>query len=149
MKDKIGQDIKEAMRRKDTARLSILRMMLAELQHKEKEKGIPVTDETALVILQSMIRKRKEAIELFRSGSREDLAEKEQREIQVIQEYLPRQLSEDEIREQVRAAIAELGVRSPQEMGRIMGLLTKKLAGSAQGSTISRLVKEELHNLTA
>lgn len=137
------------MRSKDTARLSILRMMLAELQNKEKEKGIPVTAETALLVLQSMIRKRKEAIDLFRTGSREDLAEKEQHEILVIQEYLPRQLSEDEIREHARAAIAELGVRSPKEMGRVMAFLTKKLAGSAEGSTISRLVKEELLSLPA
>lgn len=149
MKDKISQDIKDAMRSRDAARLSALRMMLAELVNKEKEKGIPVTDEQSVQILQSMVRKRKDSIEQFRKGAREDLAVKEEAEIRVIEAYLPEQLPEPAIREQAQAVITELGVKSPKEMGKVMGVLTKKLAGRADGGTISRIVKEELQKFVA
>ncbi len=147
MKERISQDIKVALKNKETARLSTLRMILAELQHKEKEKGIPVDDDTACQILQSMIRKRKEAIEQYLKGARKDLAEKEQQEIHIIRTYLPEQLSEDAIREHARSTITELGVRGPQEIGKVMGVLVKKLSGQADGSTISRIVREELQKL--
>ena len=147
MKDRISKDIKEAMKSKDTLRLSTLRMVMADLQRKEKEKGILVDNETANQILQSMIRKRREAIEQFRKGGREDLAEKEQQEIKIIEQYLPAQLSEEEIREHSLTAISELGVRGPREMGRVMGVLIKKLSGRADGSLISRIVKEELQKI--
>jgi hypothetical protein len=147
MKDRISQDIKEAMKNKNAVKLSTLRMIMAELQRKEKEKGIPVNNETAHQILQSMIRRTKEAIEQFRKGGREDLAEKEQQEVKIIEQYLPEQLSEDEIIEHVHTAISELGVRGPKEMGRVMGVLVKKLSGRADGSSISRIVKEELQKL--
>ena len=144
MKDRISQDIQAALKNKEAAKLSTLRMILAELQRKEKEKGKAVDSETATRILQSMVRKGKEAIVQFRKGGRDDLAEKEQQEILFIECYLPEQLSEEEIRAQVRSAIEELGVSGPREMGKVMGVLMKKLAGEADGSTISRIVKEEL-----
>ncbi|MEI6126994.1 MAG: GatB/YqeY domain-containing protein [Pseudomonadota bacterium] len=144
MKDKIGRHIQEAMKSRETARLSTLRMMLAELVNKEKEKGIPVTDEQSVQIFQSMVRKRKDSIEQFRKGAREDLAVKEEQEIKFIEAYLPEQLSEDGIREHVRTAIKELAVTGPKEMGKVMGALTKKLAGRADGGTLSRIVREEL-----
>jgi hypothetical protein len=147
MKDRISQDIKDAMKNKNAVKLSTLRMIMAELQRKEKEKGIPVNNETAHQILQSMIRRTKEAIEQFSKGGREDLAEKEQQEVKIIEQYLPEQLSEDEIIEHVHTAISELGVRGPKEMGRVMGVLVKKLSGRADGSSISRIVKEELQKL--
>ena len=147
MKTIISNDIKKAMKARQTARLSTLRMILAELQHKEKEKGIAVTDETAYQILQSMVRKRKEAIEQFRKGAREDLAEKEEQEIRIIETYLPEQLSEDQIRQHALAVISELGASGPRDMGKVMGVLVKKLSGTADGGTISRIVREELQNL--
>jgi hypothetical protein len=147
MKDRISQDIKTAMKNKEALRLSTLRMILAEIQHKEKEKGIALDSQAGNQILQSMLRKRKEAIEQFRKGGRDDLADKEQQEIKIVEQYLPEQLPDDEIREQARAAISELGVRGPREMGRVMGVLVKKLSGQADGSTISRIVKEELQKL--
>lgn len=147
MKERISSDIKAAMKAKDALRLSTLRMILAELQHKEKEKGLAVTDEAALLILQSMVRKRKEASQQFSTGGRTDLAEKELREITIIEAYLPAQLSEDDVRAQARAAIAELGAQGPRDMGKVMGVLVKRLTGQADGGTISRLVKEELQGL--
>jgi len=122
-------------------------MMLAELVNKEKEKGIPVTPEQTIQVLQTMVRKRKDAIEQFRSGGRADLADKEALEITVIESYLPEQLSEDAVRQEVLTVIAELGAASPKDMGKVMGVLTKKLAGRATGAVVSRIVKEELQKL--
>ena len=147
MKEQISLDIKAAMKSKDAERLSTLRMILADIQRKEKEKGLAVTDETVVQILQSMVRKRKEAIEQFRKGGRDELAEKEQREIAVIEGYLPEQLSEDDISDAAREAITALGVSGPREMGKVMGVLVKKLGGRADGGTISRIVKAELQKL--
>ncbi len=144
VREKVGNDIKTAMKAKDAVRLSTLRLILAEFQRKEKEKGIPVEDDTAYQILQSMVRKRKESIEQFRKGNREDLAEKEASEIPVIEGYLPAKMSEDEIKQEVKSAIKELGASTMKDMGRVMALLTKKLSGKAEGSVISRMVKGEL-----
>lgn len=135
------------MKSKDSARLSALRMILAELVNKEKEKGIPVTDEQAVQVLQSMVRKRRDAIEQFRAAGRDDLADKEAAEIAVIETYLPAQLSEEEVRAQVRNAIVELHAQGPKDMGKLMGMLTKKLAGRVSGSVLSAIVKDELQKL--
>jgi len=148
-KDRISQDIKAAMKAKDAPRLSALRMIMAELQVKEKEKGLAVDDSTAILLLQSMIRKRREAIEQFRTGGREDLAQREEHEISVIQVYLPEQLTDDEIRSHTQAAITELGARGPQDMGKLMGVLMKRVSGKADGGSVSRIVKEELQKLQA
>ncbi len=147
MRERISSDIKTAMKEKNAFRLSTLRMILAELQRKEKEKGTLVDNQTANQILQSMTRKGKEAVEQFRKGGRDDLAEKELLEIKIIAEYLPKQLSDDKIKEHVLSAISELGVKGPGEIGRIMGVLMKKLSGQADGSSLSRIVKEELQKL--
>jgi hypothetical protein len=132
------------MKAKDALRVSTLRLMISEIERKEKEKGLPVPEEAIIQILYSMIKKRKEAIELFLKGGRQDLADKETNEIPIIESYLPTQLSEDEIRQEVLSAITELNTRSVKEVGKVMGVLSKKLAGKAQGSTISQIAKEEL-----
>jgi uncharacterized protein YqeY len=119
-------------------------MMLAELVNKEKEKGESVNDETAVKIFYSMIKKREEAAEQFANAGREESAQKERAEIVIIKGYLPPQLSEDEIREETRRVIAEVGASDLKAMGKVMGILTKKLSGKASGSEISRIVKEEL-----
>ena len=149
MKATVSRDLKTAMKEKATLRVSTLRLILAEIERKEKEKGLPATEEAIIQILYSMIKKRKEAIELFLKGGRQDLADKEGKEIPIIESYLPKQLSDDEIRQEALATIAELGARSIKELGKIMGVLSRKLAGKAQGSTISRIVKEELQKLEA
>jgi uncharacterized protein len=147
VKDKISQDIKEAMKAKDEVRLSALRLMLTEFVRKEKEKGIPPTDEQCVQILQTMVRKCKDAAEQFTNGNRPELAAKELAEVAIIESYLPAQLSEEKILQEALAAIAETGAKSQKEMGKVMGLLAKKLAGQADGSVISRIVKEELQKL--
>ena len=147
MKNRIRQDLTAAMKAREVLRVSTLRLILSEIERKEKEKGLPAEQEAIIQILYTMIKKRKEAIELFIKGDRQDLADKEEKEIPIIESYLPQQMHEDEIRQEVLATIAELGVRSVKEMGKVMGVLSKKLAGKAQGSAISSIVKEELQKL--
>ena len=149
MKATVRQDLKTAMKERAALRVSTLRLLLAEIERKEKEKGLPATEEAIIQILYSMIKKRKEAIELFLKGGRQDLADKEGKEIPILEAYLPKQLSDDEIRQEALATISELGARSIKELGKIMGVLSRKLAGKAQGSTISRIVKEELQKFEA
>ena len=147
MKNRIRQDLKDAMKAREVQRLSTIRLILSEIERKEKEKGLPAEEDAIIQILYTMIKKRKEAIELFIKGGRQDLADKDGQEIPIIESYLPQQMSEDEIRREAVAALSELGVTSAKEMGKVMGVLSKKLAGQAQGSTISRIVKEELQKL--
>jgi hypothetical protein len=147
VKNKIRQDLTAAMKAREVLRVSTLRLILSEIERKEKEKGLPAEQEAIIQILYTMIKKRKEAIELFIKGGRQDLADKEEKEIPIIESYLPQQMHEDEIRQEVLATIAELGVRSVKEIGKVMGVLSKKLAGKAQGSAISSIVKEELQKL--
>lgn len=144
MKDRIRKDLTEAMKAKDAARVSALRMILSEMIVKEKEKGTTLTDEVATKVLFSMIKKRKEAIDQFGKGGREDLAKREEAEVKVIEGYLPPQLSPDEIRKEARQVIEELGVGDVKGLGKVMGVLSKKLSGKAEGAVISRIVKEEL-----
>jgi len=147
VKNRIRQDLTAAMKAREVLRVSTLRLILSEIERKEKEKGLPAEQEAIIQILYTMIKKRKEAIELFIKGGRQDLADKEEKEIPIVESYLPQQMHEDEIRQEVLATIAELGVRSVKELGKVMGVLSKKLAGKAQGSAISRIVKEELQKL--
>lgn len=147
MKDRISQDIKAAMKARDAARLSTLRMMLSELQYKEKEKGLPVDDQTAVQVLQSMVRKRREAAEQFEKGGRQDLVQKELAEIVVIEPYLPQQLSEDELRMLVREAIKASAAVGLQQMGAVMKCCMSKVAGRSDGSMVSAIVRQELQAL--
>ena len=147
MKNRIRQDLTAAMKAREVLRVSTLRLILSEIERKEKEKGLPAEQEAIIQILYTMIKKRKEAIELFIKGGRQDLADKGEKEIPIVESYLPQQMHEDEIRQEVLATIAELGVTSVKEIGKVMGVLSKKLAGKAQGSAISRIVKEELQKL--
>jgi hypothetical protein len=149
MRERISQDIKKAMKEKAVLRLSTLRMALADFQKKEKEKGEPVKDEEAIQIIQSMLRKRKDSVEQYRKAGREELAQKEEQEITILNEYLPEQMSEEQVRELAIKTISGLGVTGPKEMGRVMGSLVKQLSGKADGGTISRIVKEELQKLAS
>ena len=149
MKDRISQEIKVAMKAKDEVRLSTLRLILTEFVRKEKEKGIPPTDEQCVQILQTMVRKCRDAAEQFTAGNRPELAAKELAEVSILEGYLPAQVPEEQVRELALAAMAEVGAKTPKDMGKVMGLLTKKLAGQADGSVISRIVKEELQKLGA
>ncbi len=148
LKDQILTDLKEAMKAKEQDRLRVLRSLKARLQEKEisQRKGgaAELTDDQAVEVLMKAAKQRKESIEQFQQGGREDLAQNEKLELAIIEEYLPEMLSEEEVREVVQKKISETGATGPQDMGKVMGPLMGMLKGKADGGLVSKVVKEEL-----
>src|SRR3989344_547015 len=144
MKARIQEDLKAALRAKDEIKTGALRMLLAALINKEKEKGQQVTDEEAQAVLFVEAKKRKEAAEAFEKGNRPDMAAKERKELEIIQGYLPEQMAEEEIRKLVKEAIAKTGAQSPQDMGKVMAALMPQTKGKADGGQVSQIVKQQL-----
>jgi hypothetical protein len=144
IKEKIRKDLTAAMKEKQELRVSTLRMMLAELVNKEKEKGDSITEDAAVKVFFSMIKRREDAAAQFEGVGRKDAADKEREEIVIIKAYLPAQLSDDEIRTEAREVIAQTGVADMKGLGKVMGILSKKLSGKASGGDMSRIVREEL-----
>ncbi|MBN2732967.1 MAG: GatB/YqeY domain-containing protein [Balneolaceae bacterium] len=148
LKDQIMADLKEAMKQKQKDRLRVLRSLKSKLLEKEisERKGGEgeLSDEQAVEVLMKAAKQRKESIEQFEEGDREDLAQNEREELAIIESYLPKMLSEDEIREAVQEKIDELGAQDMSDMGRVMGVMMQDLKGKAEGSKVSKVVKEEL-----
>jgi uncharacterized protein YqeY len=146
LKEQIDADIKKAMMARNKEELEALRSIKSLILLAETEKGGPaeLNTEAETRLLMKGAKQRRESAEIFKQQGREDLAERELLQLEVIERYLPKQLSEQEIEEVVRAVIAEVGAQGPQDMGRVMGVITKKLAGQADGKTISALVKKLL-----
>ena len=142
----INDQLKTAMKAKDEVTLRSLRAIKAAILVAKTSEGaggvLKSEDETKL--LQKLVKQRKDSLEIFQQQNRIDLAKKEQEEIEVIEKFLPKQLSADELKAEVAAIINEVGASSPADMGKVMGVATKKLAGKADGKTISALVKELL-----
>jgi uncharacterized protein YqeY len=147
--EQLQADMKSAMRDGDAHRRDTLRMAIAAVQNAEKEKRRPLSDEEALAVLTRQVKTRRESIKAFRDAGRDDLADKEQAEIELLAPYLPEQLGEDEVRALVSEAIAATGASSPRDMGRVMGMLMPQVKGRADGSLVSRLVNEELARAAA
>lgn len=147
MKEKLRSELHKAMKSKDSFRAGVLRMMMAEIINKEKEGSGPVVDEQITSkIFYRMLRQRKDSIEQYQNANRDDLADKEKTEIKIIEEFLPEQLNEEEIKKEARAAIDEVGAEDMKSLGKVMGILSKKLAGKASGGVISKIVKNLLAN---
>ena len=152
MKARIQEDLKAALRAKDEIKTGALRMLLAALINKEKEKGPfdsaqgkhELSDEEAQAVLFGEAKKRKEAAEAFEKGNRPDMAAKERKELEIIQGYLPEQMAEEEIRKLVKEAIAKTGAQSPQDMGKVMAALMPQTKGKADGGQVSQIVKQQL-----
>jgi uncharacterized protein YqeY len=142
--DQLQADMKTAMRDGDTERRDTLRMVVSAAQNAEKDKRAPLSDEEALAVVTREVKMRRESIEAFRSAGRDDLADKEQSEIDILAPYLPEQLGEDEVRALVIKAVASTGASSPRDIGRVMGQLMPAVKGRADGKLVSRLVNEEL-----
>jgi len=139
----IKQDLKQAMLEKNDLVRDTLRMFLSEVQRFEIDNKEEVDDTKALQIINKMIKQRNDSISQFKSGGRDDLADKEQSEVEVLSKYKPAQLSEEEVAAKVKEAISDSGASSMQDMGKVMGLL-KNLAGSVDMGIVSKIVKEEL-----
>lgn len=149
LKEKIKADMKEALKSSKTFELGVIRMLLASLQAKEKEKQYKsgeeqLTEEEVISAIASEVKKRKDAIALYQQGGRPELAENEKKEIEVLQKYLPEQLSEEEIRKLVTESIASTGAKEVKDMGKVMADLNPKIKGKADGGEVSKIIKELL-----
>ena len=147
--EQLQADMKTAMRDGDAQRRDTLRMAIAAVQNAEKEKRAPLSDDEVLAVLTRQVKTRRESIKAYRDAGRDDLADKEQAEIDVLAPYLPEQLGEDEVRVLVTEAIASTGASSPRDMGRVMGALMPKVKGRADGALVSGLVNQELAKAAA
>jgi uncharacterized protein YqeY len=146
LEQNVMAQMKDAMKNKDEALLRGLRAIKAEIIKAKTEPGAggEINADTEMKLLQKLVKQRRDSLEIFEQQNRADLAQKEKEEIAVIEKFLPKQLSADELKEAVAGIIAETGASSPADMGKVMGVATKQLAGKADGKAISALVKELL-----
>jgi uncharacterized protein YqeY len=147
LEQKVMAEMKDAMKAKDEAALRGLRAIKAEIIKAKAEPGAAgeISPETENKMLQKMLKQRKDSLEIYRNQNRADLAKKEEEEIAIIERFLPAQLTEDQLKDELRKIIADVGASSPADMGKVMGAASKQLAGKADGKTISSAVRELLH----
>jgi uncharacterized protein YqeY len=147
LETKVMAEMKEAMKAKNEAALRGLRAIKAEIIKAKTEPGAngEISSENELKLLQKMVKQRKDSLEIFTQQNRADLAQKESEEIAIIEKFLPEQLGESELKDAVAKIISEVGASSPADMGKVMGVASKQLAGKADGKTISAVVKSLLN----
>ncbi len=144
LKERITDDMKAAMRAKDSERLGAIRMLTAAIKQKEVDDRVELDDTGVIAIVDKLIKQRKDSIEAFQKAARQDLADKEAAEMAVLQVYLPARLSADEVAAEVRAIVTELGAKGPGDMGKVMGAVKTRLAGKADMGQVSAAVKAAL-----
>jgi len=144
LQGKVQEDIKVSMKAKDGTKVSVLRFLMAAIKNREIELKDSLDDEQVLQEIVSSAKKRRESIEAFRDAGREDLAVKEEAELAILEEYLPEQLSAEEVRKVVQEAILSVGASSPADMGKIMKEVMPKVRGKADGKMVNQIVKESL-----
>lgn len=147
LKQKLKEELKQSMLAKDVLRTSVLRLLLSALNYYEIQKGgagYEATDEDVLAVIAKEAKQRKDAIEEFKKANRPELAEKEAKELEMLQAYLPQQMEENEIREIVKEAIREMGATTVADIGKVMGTLMPKVKGKADGALVSKIVRESL-----
>ena len=144
LKAQITEDMKAAMRAKETVKLGTIRLLTAAMKQKEVDERIELTDTMVLAIIEKMIKQRKDSIQQFEAGARQDLADIEKAELAILSAYMPASLSEAEIKAEVAAAVTASGAAGPQDMGKVMAIVKPKLAGRADMTMVSALVKAAL-----
>jgi len=144
LKEQLTDDMKAAMRAKESGRLAAVRLILADIKRKEVDEQIELNDAQTLAIVEKMIKQRKDSITQFEAGGRADLADIEKAELTILSTYMPAGLSDEEIAAEVAAAVAATGAAGPGDMGKLMGVLKPKLAGRADMTVVSALVKKAL-----
>lgn len=146
-KQKLQEALKQSMLAKDILKTSVLRLLLSAINYYEIQKGgagYSATDEDVLAVIQKEAKQRKDSIEQFSAAGRQELADKETKELEMLQKYLPAQMAEDEISEIVKQTIREIGATTIADIGKVMGALIPKTKGKADGSLVSKIVKEKL-----
>jgi len=148
LKERIDADLKDSMRNKTELTTSTLRMLKSAVKYKEVEPGAKALDDGGVFgVINTLIKQRRESSEQFRAGNRIDLAEKEEKEITILQAYLPQQLSPAELEAEVKSAVATAGAKGPKDMGAVMKVLMPKVSGRAEGKAVSEAVKAQLSKL--
>lgn len=154
-KQKLQEELRQSMLAKNELKTSVLRMILSAINYYEIQKGLPrrvkaggagyqATDEDVMSVIQKEAKQHNDSIEQFKNAGRQDLVDKETRELKILKAYLPEQMGEEEIKKMVEEAISQTGAKSIQEMGKVMGSLIPKLKGKADGSLVSKIVREKL-----
>jgi len=145
LKEQIDNDLREALKAKDSVKLGTLRMFSAALKNEEIAlRGKELDDRKMVEVAGREAKKRKEAIESYKKGGRDELAEKEQKELEVLEKYLPQQLSDDKIKEVVQEVVGETGASGASDFGKVMGVVMSKVKGRADGAKVGEVVKEVL-----
>ncbi len=144
LKERITEDMKTAMRARDADRLGTIRLLLAAIKQREVDERIELDDAAVTGVIDKLVKQRKDSISQFANAGRQDLVDKEESELAVLQGYMPQQLSAAEVEAEVAAAIAQAGAAGPQDMGKVMGVLKGKLAGRADMTAVSAQVKAAL-----
>lgn len=143
-KSKLQDGLKEALKQKDSVRLSLYRMLLTSIKNKEVEKIRPLTEDEFIGVVKTSIKQHGESIESFKKGNRPDLAEKEEKELEILKEFMPSQLSENEITKEIEEAIVSLQVQSQKEMGKVIKYILEKFPGRVDGKVLSGMVLKRL-----
>ena len=147
LKQKLQEELKQSMLSRNEVKTSVLRMLLSAVNYYEISKGgagYSATDEDVLSVVQKEVKQRKDSIEQFQMAGRQDLVDKETKELELLQKYLPEQLNEQALKTLISQTIKEVGATSMADMGKVMGALMPKIKGKAEGGTVARIVKEEL-----
>lgn len=144
LQEQLTTDMKEAMKARQAERLGTIRQLRSAIKNKEIELGRELADKDVIAVISTQVKQRREAAQMYRDNSRPELAEKEEAELAVLQGYLPAQLSETELRDLIRAIIAEVGAESARDMGKVMPLVMAKTKGAADGKQVNLLVRELL-----
>ncbi len=147
LKEQITEDMKSAMRAKETERLGTIRLLLAAIKQREVDERITVDDAAIIAIVEKLIKQRKDSIEQFQKAGRTDLVDQESKELGILQAYMPAQLSEAEVQVAIQNTILSLGAAGPQDMGKVIGALKAQLAGKADMGMVSSMVKAALTKL--
>jgi uncharacterized protein len=147
LKQQLQEELKRSMLAKDALKTSTLRMLLSALNYAEINKGganYEATDADVMAVIQKEAKQRRDSIEAFESGGRQEMADKEKQELQILQVYLPKQMTEEEIRKLVDEAVSQSGATGMQDIGKVMGSLIPKVKGNADGNLVNKVVREKL-----
>ncbi len=147
LKDKLREELRQAMLAKDELKTSVLRLLLSAISYYETNKGgagYEATDEDVLSVIEKEVKQRRDSIEQFEKGGRQELADKEKKELEMLQAYLPEQMGEEELRKIIDETLSATGAKTIQDMGKVMGALMPKIKGKADAGLVSKIVREKL-----
>ena len=147
LKQRIDQDTREALKKKDSLRLSVLRMLKSEIKYKEIEKGSELSDDEVISVLSSSVKRRKDSIQQFEKGERDDLVSREKAELELVLKYLPEQLTEEELSQIINQAIKELNASGPSDLGKVMRQIMPEVRGRADGKRVNQMVSSQLESI--